>query len=235
MLENSLMQGNKSVLFVLGAFALVALVPACSPKKSAAPAQAAASTQPTLVAKVVYFEGEVRIDGAAPELGKELPSKVTIETGPSGSCDIVLGAKNAIRISPSAIAQLDFSGIVKEVSLKKGGFAAVLRGLAKSEGSDTFRVVTAAAAAAVRGTCFCVWADEGETYVCACNGAVRTIDAKGSNVLSLESSHHLAKYYSVSGGVTSVRPAGLEHHDDAAVESLAARIGETVDWTKEDR
>ena len=195
----------------------------------------AASTQTALVAKIVYIEGDVRIDGAAAEIGKLLPPKVLVETGSTGSCDIVLGAKNALRISPNAIAQLDFSGIVKEVTLKKGGFAAVLRGLVKSADYDSFRVVTAAASAGVRGTCFCVWAGENETYICACNGAVRTLDAKGSNVLSLESAHHLAKYYTVSGGATSVRPAGLEHHDDAAVESLAARIGETVDWTKEDR
>ncbi len=39
----------------------------------------------------------------------------------------------------------------------------------------------AVATAGVRGTCFFVWAEGASTYVCACNGRVRTIDSKGSN------------------------------------------------------
>lgn len=34
--------------------------------------------------------------------------------------------------------------------------------------------------------------------------------------------------------VTDMAQAGVLHHDDASVESLAARIGEKVDWTRVD-
>lgn len=222
-----------SKLVMLSVVAL-ALFLACSPRKAAPVPAGTMGAAAALGPRVVYFEGDVKVDGSAPEIGKELGAKVRVETGTGASCDIVLGAKNAIRISQDAEATLDFSGIVKEVSLKKGGLSAVLRGLAQVPGSDSFRVTTATAYAGVRGTCFCVWAEEGSTYVCACNGRVRTIDAKGSNELSLEAAHHSAREYTSKGGKTEVVPAGIEHHSDASIESLAARIGETIDWTKED-
>jgi hypothetical protein len=37
------------------------------------------------------------------------------------------------------------------------------------------------------------------------------------------------------GAGFSVAVAGMLHHDDATVESAAARIGWKVDWTKVDR
>jgi len=87
----------------------------------------------------------------------------------------------------------------------------------------------------VRGTSFCVWCDDASTYVCACNGSVSTIDASGSNELSLVAAHHTARVYSKKGGKTLVATAGIEHHSDASVESLAARIGEKIDWTRVDK
>lgn len=183
---------------------------------------------------VVFFEGEVKVDGAPAEIGKELGKKVSIETGPGASCEIVFDGKNAIRVGQSSKAVLNLSGIVKELRLERGGVTSVLRKLGKVAGKDSFRLSTATAIAGVRGTSFCVWAEGDETYVCACNGEVRTIDAKGANALDLKSAHHSARYYAKKGRAFSVSPAGLEHHTDASVESLAARIGEKIDWTKPD-
>jgi ferric-dicitrate binding protein FerR (iron transport regulator) len=137
-------------------------------------------------------------------------------------------------VSENAVASLDFSGIVKEVSLKKGGLSSVLRKLAAATATDSFRVETAVATAGVRGTCFFVWVDDASTYVCACNGRVRTIDSKGSNELVISAVHHSARNYVKEGSAIHVSPAALEHHGDASMESLAARIGERIDWTKED-
>jgi len=183
-------------------------------------------------ATVVFFEGAVKVDGASPEIGMALASKALIETGPGASCEIVFNGRNAIRVSQNAIAALDFSGIIKEVSLKKGGLTSVLRKLGKIAGTDSFRVDTPTAVAGVRGTSFCVWADESSTYVCACNGTVRTIDAKGSNEQILSASHHVARNYVKNGDGIDMAPAGVEHHSDASVGSLAKRISEKVDWTK---
>jgi hypothetical protein len=120
------------------------------------------------------------------------------------------------------------------VALKKGGLTSVLRKLNRVADSDAFRVTTATAVAGVRGTSFCVWADESSAYVCACNGSVRTIDAAGANELKLVAAHHTAREYTKKGTATLVTNAGIEHHSDASVESLAARIGEKIDWTKTD-
>ena len=98
------------------------------------------------------------------------------------------------------------------MSLKKGGLSAVLRKLEQVAGSDSFRVSTATAITGVRGTSFSIWADDNSTYVCACNGTVRTIDSKGNNELTIAAAHH----------------------SDASMESLASRIGEKIDWTKQE-
>ncbi len=184
--------------------------------------------------KIVYLEGEVTVDGTKAEIGQELGAKVRIVTGANASCEIVFDEKNAIRVSQNAIATLDFSSVVKEVSLKKGGLTSVLRKLGQAVGQDGFRVVSDTAVAAVRGTCFCVWVDEKSTYVCACNGSVRTIDAKGSNELMISAAHHNARNYVKDGSAIHIAAAGIEHHSDATMESLAARIGEKIDWSKQE-
>ncbi|MGA2545651.1 MAG: FecR family protein [Rectinemataceae bacterium] len=205
----------------------------CAPKK-AAPAAQASMAAPVPRGMVVFFEGDVKIDGTAAEIGRALGAKTLIETGSGASCDIVFDGKNALRVSQNAVAALDFSGIVKEVTLKKGGLTSVLRKLDKIAGTDSFRVVTPIAIAGVRGTSFCVWVDDKSTYVCACNGTVKTIDAKGSNELVLSAAHHTARNYLMKGETIGLSTAGVEHHSDAGMESLAARIGEKIDWSKED-
>ena len=205
---------------------------ACAFVLGAAPAPLFAA--PASRGTVVYFEGDVKVDGAAPEIGRELAARAVVETGVGATCEIVFGGKNAIRVGQSAVATLDFSGIVKEVALAKGGLTAVLRKLEKVAGSDVFRVDTPLAVAGVRGTSFCVWVDEASSYVCACNGTVHTIDAKGANDQTLNAAHHVARVYSKKDGVIGIAPAGVEHHSDATVESLAARIGEKLDWQRAD-
>ncbi len=183
---------------------------------------------------VVFFEGDVRIDGKQTEIGAVLPARALVETGPAASCEIVFDKKNAIRVGQNAVATLDFSGAVKQVRLTKGGLTSVLRKLGKASGGDRFRVTTPTVVAGVRGTSFCIWADEGSTYVCACNGSVHTIDAKGGNAQDLSAAHHVARNYVSKDGAIDVGSAGVEHHSDASVESLAARIEERLDWSKLD-
>jgi ferric-dicitrate binding protein FerR (iron transport regulator) len=225
-----------AIAVIAAAIALELSMAGCPSRKGASASDAPASNvsaSPTR-GKIVYLEGEVKIDGSAAVIGQQLGAKARIETGPNASCEIVFDEKNALRVSQNAVASLDFSGIVKEVSLKKGGLSSVLRKLGQVAGQDSFRVVSDTAVAAVRGTCFCVWVDEKSTYVCACNGSVRTIDAKGSNELMISAAHHDARNYVKDGSAIHIAVAGIEHHSDASMESLAARIGEKIDWTKKD-
>jgi hypothetical protein len=87
----------------------------------------------------------------------------------------------------------------------------------------------------VRGTSFCVWVDAESTYVCACNGEVRTIDAKGNHEETLAAAHHVARLFAAKGSTLTVEAVGMLHHTDESVEAVASRIGYTIDWNKIDR
>jgi len=208
---------------LLAGFSCLALPISALPASAAAPRGA-----------VVFFVGTVKVDGEDAKIGKPLGAKTTIETGPGASCEIVFDGKNAVRVGQNARAVLDFSRAVKEVALERGSLTSVLRKLGKLAGKDSFKVSTETAVAGVRGTSFCVWAAAGETYICACNGEVRTVDAKGAEEYDLRAAHHAGRYYAVKGGTITASPAGLEHHGDADIESLAALIGEKVDWSVEE-
>ena len=88
----------------------------------------------------------MKIDGAAASIGQELAPRPSSRPGRL-RCDIVFNDKNALRVSQNAVASLDFSGVIKEVSLKKGGLTSVLRKLARRSPTDCFRVETATAVA----------------------------------------------------------------------------------------
>jgi hypothetical protein len=176
----------------------------------------------------------VTVDSAEAQPGMTLGSRATIETGPDSFCEIVYNDKNAMRIAQNARATIDFGKSVTNIDLDRGGVTSVLRKLEKVVGTDSYRIRTKNASAGVRGTSFCVWADEKSLYVCACNGTVRTIDAKGGNELTLTSAHHLGKLYTLAGDRIGAEAAGVLYHTDESVESLAARIGEKIDWTKAD-
>lgn len=193
--------------------------------------RAAAAVSAVRSGTVVYFEGAVTVDGRPAELGMTVGPKAQVTTGPASYCDLVFADKNAVRVSQNGSAVLDFSGSLVEVTLEKGGVTSVLRKLSAAAGDDSFRIRTKAAVAGVRGTSFCVWSDGTVSYICACNGTIRTIDALGSNELVLSATHHSARLYAPEGRIIAVREAGMEHHTDESVESLAARIGERIDWT----
>ncbi len=184
------------------------------------------------VGHLVYMEGDVSINGKEAELGQILAVKSIIVTAANSSCEIVFNDKNIFRITQNAQATLDFSSSVVEIGLEKGGVTSVLRKLDKVAGNDSFRIRSGNAVAGVRGTSFCVWADENTTYVCACNRSVHTEDAKGGNEFSLTATHHSAKLYTRSGTSFRSENAGMLHHSDESVESLAARIEEQIDWSR---
>lgn len=219
-----------SILVPLVAFVVfLSCAPKAEPTKTVAPAG-----QPS-VAIVAFLQGEVVIDEKPAEIGQSVAVRARIRTGPDASCELVYNGKNAIRLGKNTEAVIDFAAATAEIELNRGGVTSVLRKLGKVAGTDSFRIRTGTAVAGVRGTSFCVWADATSTYVCACNGTVHTEDAKGGNELTLTAAHHLAKLYTAAGQSISVEAAGMAHHDDHAVESLAERIGESVDWTVVDR
>ncbi|MGO8692266.1 MAG: FecR domain-containing protein [Rectinemataceae bacterium] len=221
-------------------FVLSLALPGCAPR-GATGNRAATIARPATIGRaappkvtLVYTEGRVTVNGASAQIGQTLGVAVRVETGPSSSCQIEFGDKNIMNVGQDATLSFDFSKITAEVELKKGGLTLVLKGLAKLANKDGFVVKTDFAEAGVRGTCFFVWCDGSSTYICACNGTVRTIDAKGSNEQVLTAAHHVARVYSSKAGGISVEAAGILHHSDESVQALASRIGYIIDWSKAD-
>lgn len=88
----------------------------------------------------------------------------------------------------------------------------------------------------MRGTCFLVGIeDDNNTYICCCNGAIRLVETGGEFSQNVASPHHREIRVTRSASGISVGAAPMLYHTDADVEAIAARIGETIDWTKIDR
>jgi hypothetical protein len=184
--------------------------------------------------ELVFFDGDVLIDGRSPELGDHLGSEFTVRTGAGARCDIVFDGGNALSVGQNTFISFDFSQLIVVVDIERGGLGSVLKKLDKISGTDSFRIQTLTSIAGVRGTSFCVWVGPDSTYVCACNGRVRTIDALGNNEEILEAAHHQARLYRREGSKFSVEGVGMLHHDDALLQSIADRIGYQIDWTEVD-
>ncbi|HRW25804.1 MAG TPA: FecR family protein [Spirochaetia bacterium] len=222
---------NARCLYALVA-ALFLIVAGCTRKESLP--DGAADTVRERAVELVFFDGEVLVDGKTPELGARLGFEFTIRTGAGARCDIVFDGGNALSVGQNAFISFDFSRLMVVVDIERGGLGSVLKKLDKIAGTDSFRIQTQSSIAGVRGTSFCVWVGPDSTYVCACNGRVRTIDAFGNNEELLEAAHHQARLYKRAGSNISVEEAGMLHHDDAMIQSVADRIGYRIDWTKID-
>lgn len=185
---------------------------------------------------IAFVQGKASVDGKPAAIGAVVANKSKIETGANASLDLVFDDRNIIRIAQNSLVVLDFNASSKSLDLQKGAATSVLKKLEKLSGKDSFTLKTPLATAGVRGTSFCVWVsqDGGETYICACNGSVNTLDAKGGQEELLESAHHVARIYSKDGNGISKVPATMLHHDDDSVQAVATQIGYDIDWTTVD-
>jgi hypothetical protein len=188
------------------------------------------------IVEVVYLEGEVRVNGSTVEPGARLGTKFVVTTGPASRCDIVFDRGNALSVGQNAVAEFDLAEAQGLLRLHAGGVGAVLKQLARQVDKDSFIIRTAQGVAGVRGTSFCVWADASSAYVCACNGVVGIGDTKGGEGEVLEAAHHMARIYKADAdGSITKEAAGMLHHSDALLQSVASRIGYTIDWSKVDK
>jgi ferric-dicitrate binding protein FerR (iron transport regulator) len=224
-------------LYILLFFTVaIMLVPVYSNGSAdAPPAPAPASGQKTgRSVTVAFVEGVAKVNGEAVDFGDILPTKFIATTEKSARLDIVFNDGNALSIGQNTIVDIDLGLLVPVMQLERGGVTSVLKKLDKIASGDSFKVTTDQTVMGVRGTSFCIWSDAVSTYVCACNGEVKTMDAKGNNEETLVSAHHTARLYTEKDGALTVEEAALLHHTDELVESVAARIGYTIDWTTVD-
>jgi hypothetical protein len=188
-------------------------------------------------ASIVYLEGDVTMNGSPAAIGDDVLPGAVITTGKDSVCQVVFNTKNIIHMESTTTLRFDGKVLSRGATLQKGAIAMVLRNLAPSSGDELrFTIKTTTAGAGVRGTCFFVEVeDENNTYICACNGALRLEGDGGQFTQNLASSHHREVRVTRSATGISVNAAPLQYHTDGDVEAVAARIGEKIDWTKIDR
>lgn len=185
-------------------------------------------------ARLEYAEGTVRVDGQTAQAGQRLTRGQTLSTGPDGAAEVSFGPRNRLRLGPDSRAVFDLEALVRTIELQKGSLGVVARNLNRLAGG-ALEIRSPAVTAGVRGTSFFTRVDEGEgTYFCTCNGTVH-LQPAGGNPFTESNAQHGAFYARQSGSQVTLEARGLEGHDNASLEALAARFGETVDWTRPDR
>jgi hypothetical protein len=188
-------------------------------------------------ASIVYIEGDVTLNGSPASVGDDVQPGALLTTAKNSVCQVVFNQKNIVHMAAETTLRFDSKVLSRGATLQKGAVAMVLRKLVASPGDQIrFSVRTSTAVAGVRGTCFFIAVeDDNHTYICACNGLIHLEGAGGAFTQNLASSHHAELRVTRSDSGVSVNAAPLEYHNDGDVEAIAARIGETIDWTKIDK
>jgi hypothetical protein len=182
------------------------------------------------------MEGTLTMDGAPLKIGSAITDGSLLQTGADSLAEIVFADKNILRIGPSASLTFRLQGLERSMDIQKGTVTAVLRKLDKAAGGR-MKIRTPSLVAGVRGTSFCVWVNGAapETYFCTCNGRIEFVPGGTEKSIIEEASHHEALDFTGTGTDVKVSEPGPDanrRHTDADLESLAARIGEKMDWTK---
>ncbi len=184
---------------------------------------------------VVYKEGILTVDGTPVEIGAKVPDGALLSTDKNGLAEIVFADKNVVRVGPSTTFRVSLEKKRRSLEIERGTITAVLRKLDKAAGGS-MKVRTPSLVAGVRGTSFCVWVSgtEQKTFFCTCNGRIEFTPGGTKRKILKEASHHDALVFAGTGKKVTVappEPGANTWHTDADLENLAARIGETIDWT----
>jgi hypothetical protein len=188
-------------------------------------------------ASIVYVEGDVTMNGAPAEVGDTVLPGAVLTTASDSLCQIVFNTKNIVHMAAGTTLRFDATALSRGATLQKGAVAMVLRKLAAVQGDELkFSIRTSTAVAGVRGTCFFIAVEDNDnTYICACNGSIHLTADGGQVTRNLASAHHQEVRVTRSASGISVTAAPLLYHTDGDVQSIAARIGESIDWTKIDQ
>lgn len=186
-------------------------------------------------ATIIALGGEVTLNGAKPSLGSKIAFGDAIETGEKSFCEIVVKDKNVFRMGASTRLVFRVSADSNILQLDRGWFAGITRKLFTKQ--QRYLVKTPTVTAGVRGTSYCIKVEKPEsTYFCVCNGTIDLADNSAQPGELVTAAHHMGRRFSreKDGRIAIDKNPGMLYHDDAGLEALAKKIGETIDWTKPD-
>jgi hypothetical protein len=224
------MRKIKRLYFLFASLSMLLL--SCTPKENTAQRQNAA-----IQGTIVGLEGTVLVNGEEAQLKSVVPDGAVIATDENGYCEITFLGSNIIKIFEGSLMKISFTEAM--ISVDRGAAAAVLRNIKSllNKENDLFQVESGNVVAGIRGTSFYLNTETPDTtYFCLCNGSLNITDSQGSLEIPLQATHHNAiRIHSQNGGEGSIMSkAIMEHHNDDEMEALAAKIGQTIDWTKQE-
>lgn len=180
---------------------------------------------------VEFLQGDVRINGAPADFGQRVEIGDFVQTGETGSVDIVFDNANVFRLGSNTVAVVSIGGSRQEVDLRVGTFSAVFDRVRTLSGRGTFDVRTPTAVGGVRGTSFFVRVIDGETtYVCTCNGELEITPGGADSFLDRAAEHSAYFFRRADDGSVSVERAEDLFHDNASLNRLADTIDVTIPW-----
>lgn len=194
--------------------------------------------EPRATAQLLYFEGDVRIDAVSSVIGQLISYGSIIQTADDSYAELTIGSGNILRIQENTVMILDLAPGALRVDLRTGSVGAVLNGLDRispnvERSRPRFYLETQGTVAGVRGTTFFAQIESrNTTYVCTCNGTLE-FEGNGYSTFEAEYYHHGARrFVTAPDGRMTVEVAPLLYHDDTLMDEIAARIGETIDWSE---
>lgn len=214
----------RKILAGIAAAMLVAFtVTSCKPKEI---------QQKKSTAKVVFLTGVVKVNGEDTKIGHVIKQDDVIETTKNASVRVQLDEKTMIKLNENS--RLVYK-IPKEstIQLDKGWMSGITK--RKFTKSGQYYIKTPTAAAAVRGTSYCLKVENPKsTYFCTCNGSIHQhgIGDKEHGETVTAAHHAGRRFVKQDDGSIKTEKAGLEYHSDADIEELAETIDETVNWEK---
>ncbi len=215
------MQGNLCLFLLLMGLSLMGTILAsCKPREK---------SEVAVIGEVIFLDGDVSLNGASASIGDSAKSGDILVTGPEAYAEIQFGEAQILRASENTSLTLNGSDSILE--LDSGALSVIQSKVKKLTSNDAWDVSTPHAVAAVRGTTFYMEVENPDsTYFCICNGRIDLKDTNGNNNLILEASHHRAVRYINKSGSIVTEDAPMIYHTDEDMESLADRIGISIDW-----
>ena len=202
------------------------LLLSCGTEKQKSPSAA------VVTGKIIGLEGDVKLGGKPVETGDTVPDGSVITTSTDGYCEVQFLGSNIIKIYEDSIIKLSFSD--STISLDRGAAAAVLRNIGSliQNMDDVFSIKSGTVVAGIRGTSFYVKREDADTsYFCLCNGEISLTDSSGKFSQPMKNTHHGAVRIFEKNNQVEVSRAPMLYHSDEAMEALASRINEKMDWT----
>jgi len=183
------------------------------------------------IGTVIFFQGRALINGQQPAtIGATVKHGDTLVTGDNSACEITVRNKNVMRLGANSALVFNLSEDDNRLLLIRGRLTAVCRKLMTKQAQ--FTVETPTAVAGIRGTSFFIGVESPDSsYFCVCNGSVRLNDT------TVTSPHHAGVRFvrNAKGQITKDNHPGMLYHGDADLETLAAKIGEKINWKTPDR